>query len=234
MKADIHSHILCGIDDGAKNLEESERLLTGLSQSGIRQLALTPHYYPYQQSLECFLEKRQIAFQKIQTLPVAEKFCFSLGAEVYLTETLFNNQDLSALCYEGTSFMLTELEYADDLTASVRSRLRRLREDCDIIPVLAHVDRYPFLWKSKRTLAELMDQGCYFQVNLSAFQTRFATARTRKLFEKGFVHFLGEDVHSECLNTEQKKLLFGKAFDSDKGFVREADERAFRAIFAAK
>ena len=208
--------------------------MTGLSQSGIRQLALTPHYYPYQQSLERFLEKRNAAFEKIQTLPVAEKFSFSMGAEVYLTETLFNNQDLSALCYEGTRFMLTELEYADDLTISIRRRLRRLREDFDVIPVLAHVDRYPYLWKSKRALAELMEQGCYFQVNLSAFQKRFEAAKTRKLFEKGFVHFLGEDVHSECLTAEQKKLLFGKAFDSDKGFVREADERAFDTIFSVK
>lgn len=231
MKADIHSHILPEIDDGAKSLSETASLLRQLSENGIRSLAFTPHYYPSRQPLEEFLEKRAAAFEKAMNLPEAKEFSFSLGAEVYLSEALFNNTDLSALCYEGTNRMLVEIEYLNSFSESARYRLLRLREDYDVIPVLAHIDRYPFFRRGFEALSELRRMGCEFQVNLSSFCSYFGKRDALRFFDRGFLDYLGEDVHSECIAKSERKKMLEKISKKRKSLLLQADENAISNLF---
>ena len=147
MFADVHSHVLYGIDDGARDATETRSLLKHLSLGGTTHLALTPHYYPYRRSVASFLEKRERAYKALKDLPEAEHFRFSLGAEVFLSETLLNNEDLCELCYAGTRYMLTELDCDAYFTDAARYRLLRLIDEFGVTPVLAHIDRYDFLRK---------------------------------------------------------------------------------------
>lgn len=231
MFADIHSHVLCGIDDGAERLEETKQLLHTLHENGVTHLALTPHYYPYRRSISDFTERREKAFQKLLTLPEAEKFTFSLGAEVYLSETLLNNKTLGPLCYGGGNCMLTELEYADNLTDSARFRLLRLTEDFGVVPVLAHIDRYPFLWKDDGSLAWLRGIGCLFQVNLSAFIGFFSRKRALQLYDLGYVNFIGEDVHHQVLPANKREQIFSAVEKKRPEFLDRISRDAVRLLF---
>ncbi len=234
MFCDVHSHILCGIDDGARNIQETQGFLKLLQKSGITHLALTPHYYPYERSIASFLKRRERAFQALKALPEAKKFAFTLGAEVYLGETLLNNESLLPLCYEGTRYMLTELEYTCYFTDSAQYRLLRLIEDYDIIPVLAHIDRYPFLWKDMRLLEKLKRMGCCFQMNLSALQGFFSRHQAMRLYEKGFIDFLGEDTHQRVFSASEKEKLFLRVEKSHKNFGQKLSAKAVAELFCDK
>lgn len=231
MFADVHSHVLFGIDDGARSVEETRHLLKELRVCGQTHLAFTPHYYPYKRSLASFLEKREVAFSRVVTLPEAKDFCFTLGAEVYLTETLLNNEDLTSLCYTGTRFLLTELEYTDYFTDATKFRLLRLVEDFGVVPVLAHIDRYPFLWKDEAMLAELRRMGCRFQVNFSALTSFFPRSRARRLLRAGYLDFLGEDVHHSVFPAEKKKKIVETLQKQERSFSERVEKRAISLIF---
>ena len=234
MLADVHSHILSGIDDGARDVKETESLLTLLKRGGVTHLALTPHYYPYKGSIASFLERRNSAFQQLTELPTAKNFTFSLGAEVYLSETLFNNESLIPLCYEGTRYMLTELEYSSYFTDATKYRLLRLIEDFGVIPVLAHIDRYPFLWKDLQLLEMLRRMGCCFQINLSSLCGFFSRHRALKLFKFGFVDFLGEDVHHSVLPAKTKRKILLQAEKNCSGFLRSLTNKAVTELFVSR
>ena len=55
---DLHTHILPGMDDGARSAEESIHLLRLEWEQGVRRVALTPHFYPQREGLEEFLHRR--------------------------------------------------------------------------------------------------------------------------------------------------------------------------------
>ena len=58
---DFHTHILPGIDDGAKTPEESLKLINSLRVQGIKNIVLTSHYYSHKESMEDFLKRREEA-----------------------------------------------------------------------------------------------------------------------------------------------------------------------------
>ena len=232
MKVDIHSHLLPGVDDGAPHLDVSRRLLDSLSANGITHLALTPHFYPYNQSCERFLEKRKHSFERLMTLPEAEKFHFLLGAEVYLSSTLFNTQNLSSLCYQGTEYMLVEPKYEKTFTKELELKLRRLIADYGITPVIAHIDRYPYLLSNEALLEKLRGEGCLFQANLSSFASFFKRKKLLNLSRKGLLDFLGEDVHSSCLLGEEREKIFRKIRKKEENLIDFIDENAKRLLFS--
>lgn len=231
MFADVHSHVLYGIDDGARSVKEMQLNLQLLRRGGVTHLALTPHYYPYKGSIRSFLERRDRAFQTLKILPEAQNFTFTLGSEVYLGETLFNNESLLPLCYEGTRFMLTELEYATYFTDAAKYRLLRLIDDFNIVPVLAHIDRYPFLWRDMKVLKDLKRMGCRFQVNLSALRGCFSRWRAIKLFENGYVDFLGEDVHHTVYTVQEKEKFFSRVKKRNGNFLQTVTDSAVTRLF---
>lgn len=59
---EMHSHVLPGMDDGARNTEEATELLKALRKQGISSVVLTPHFYPNRQTLEDFVEQRAGSF----------------------------------------------------------------------------------------------------------------------------------------------------------------------------
>ena len=178
----------------------SRSILKGLKEAGVKRLALTPHFYPAKNSISHFLRSRAEAFEVLLALPEAKEFSFLLGAEVYLTETLFNSSDLSALCYEGTDRILVEPAERDGFTAALRDRLERIVSSYSLTPVIAHIDRFPYLFRSRKNLAELREMGCLFQMNASSLFSFGTSFTCRRLLKGGWVDFLGNDLHRPIPN----------------------------------
>ena len=233
MKTDLHSHVLAGIDDGAADLRSAAKALTELSAQGITHLALTPHYYPHLKDLDHFLKRREKAYQALLTLPEAQAFKFSLGAEVYFNDALFNYGELKPLCFEGTSFMLVELQNFERFSKAMERNLYRLTEDYGITPVLAHIDRYPFLVKDLRLLSELREMGCLFQVNLQSFVPLLSRGSLYRLIKHGFVHFFGQDVHKVPLPTQQRDAILARIAKKDENLMADIDRMAKELIFVS-
>lgn len=192
---DMHTHILPGIDDGAKDVETSLALIKKLKEQGVGHIALTPHYYSNRESLEDFYSKRQKAYdllcaQKIQGVELV------LASEAYITDYIFNNPSIDGLCYQGTRYLLTEFAYDSDFSGAAGDMLYKLANNYNVTPVLAHIERYKFLMKHPEILAELTAAGCRMQINLSSLETFSDSRKLLKLLKKGLVHIVGTDTHS--------------------------------------
>lgn len=232
MRADTHSHLLFGMDDGCQTREESVALLQHLQESGVTHLALTPHYYTYEISLSRFLQKRERARRAFEELPIASQFQLSVGAEVYFNEMLFNETDLSPLCYEGTRLMLVELKPSiDRLTGTLLRRLDRLMNEYEVVPVLAHLNRYQALYRPE-IIYELRSLGCLVQINLDAALSLRQRRRTVRLIREGFIDFLGEDLHQLPPTSKAREKALRYLEKKTPNFLETADENAFRQIFS--
>ena len=207
---DFHSHILPGIDDGARTVEDSLFLIDTMHSLGAAHIVLTPHFYPGQKSINSFVASRDAAC-KLLAEELRKKHIdvpkLHLGSEVYLEQIIFNYDDLTQLTIDlGGKFILTELPYNEELTSSTISMLNNLVYSYNLIPILAHIDRYPFLLKEK-TLVSLLNMGCIAQINVSALTKFFTRKKLIKYLEKGYIGVIGSDIHNKSYITDIKSGL---------------------------
>lgn len=195
---DFHTHILPFIDDGSKNIEESISMLKELSALGAERVLLSPHYYPDKERIETFSARRSKSCEQLALALKKESFSvpkLHVGAEVYLEPILLNNEDLSPLTIDmGGKFMVTELLYEPTVSATTESILRQLIYSYDIVPIIAHIDRYPHLMKEKN-LYSLLEMGCVAQINVSSMENYFKRKKLLKYFKKGYIGVIGSDIH---------------------------------------
>ena len=89
---DLHCHILPNIDDGAKDVSISLRLLEKEYADGVRNIAFTSHFNSERTTPDAFLQKRAAAYETLTaalpTGPEAMQFRFKLGCEVYFSPKL--------------------------------------------------------------------------------------------------------------------------------------------------
>lgn len=207
---DMHSHILPGVDDGAKTAEDSLVLINRLRRAGVTDICLTPHYYTHRESLADFDSRRQEAFRNFKYM-VEGGIKLHLGAEVYVTKYLFSNEeDLKTVCYEGTNYMLTEFAYSSTFKDESFTHLSKLINNYSIRPVLAHVERYPYLLKHPDVIEELIDMGVIIQSNACSYTEFPLKLRLMKLLKNGYIQVIGSDAHSLNRNTPDAYEAFSE------------------------
>ncbi len=206
---DLHTHILPAVDDGAKTTEDALELINALSNQGVKNICLTPHFYTHRESIEDFLSRRDEG-AKIFLPCVPEGISIKLGAEVYVTKYLFSEErDLTPLCIEGTPYMITEFSYDSKFSENTMRMIYTLI-DRGFIPVIPHIERYPNLMKNKNKIAELIFMGVKIQSNALSY-TQFSTKRKLvKLLKGGYIHVLSSDTHSMTRNSP---LAFSQALE---------------------
>ena len=198
---DMHNHILPGVDDGAKNIEDSLTLINKLRRAGVSHICLTPHFYTHKESLKDFLKRRNIAFAELSSY-VSYDVTLHLGAEVYVTKYLFSNEeDLKSVCYNGTKYMLTEFPYSSTFEGESMVFINKLLNNYGITPVLAHIERYPYLLKHPDVVEELIDMGVIIQSNACSFAEFPLKLKLTKMLKKGYIHIIGSDAHSISRNS---------------------------------
>lgn len=193
---DMHSHILSGMDDGCKTVEESVRLLRASYDQGIRSMCVTPHYYPVETADE-FLARRDAAEQELYkalekvTLPVP-KLC--MGAEVAYRPGICYQEDLNKLCIGQSQYLLLEMpfhKWGDEVIRTVRG-ISNVR---GITPILAHIERY-LPMQDKEVLERLLDQEILVQMNAARLLHCSSRRQARRLLNNGTVQLLGSDCHN--------------------------------------
>jgi len=203
---DFHTHILPGVDDGSKSVEESLLMLHAMADQGVKIAAATPHFYANDESVESFLMRRSAAYEPlVKEAPKVPEIV--LGAEVRYYDGISHLRELNDLRIEGTKFLLLEMPFrrwTDYAIGEVIDMATRGK----ITLVLAHIDRYlPFV--KKETLVRLIRGGVLFQVNASFFQGVFTAPKALKMLREGMIHFIGTDCH----NTQDRAPNMGKALD---------------------
>lgn len=192
---DLHCHILPGMDDGAKDAAESVELLRREHADGVRNIVLTSHFNCKYESVVSFLNRRQQAFEQLQeALGGADMgLQLKLGAEVYFSPELCD-MDAESLCMEGTSYLLVEFPLTHR-PHFICQTFRNLNNR-GIYPIIAHVERYPFLMEDPAFLYELVASGAYAQVNTETLLKAGQVRQILQLMKWDLVHVIATDAHS--------------------------------------
>ncbi len=210
---DMHSHILPDFDDGAKDVETALELIDLLRKQGVRNICLTPHYYTDEISYEKYLEKRQIAFEKFKPF-IPSDINIVLGSEVYVTDYLFNNDDISGITYGKSRYILTEFPYNITLSDQNLKQFYMLTQNYGLHPVIPHVERYNYLISHPETIEQLQEIGVIIQTNISRYANNVSAFKRRKLLKyisQGLIDILGSDAHSL---THSSPVVYTEAIDN--------------------
>jgi protein-tyrosine phosphatase len=192
---DLHCHILPGMDDGAKDATVSLELLRKEHADGVDRIALTSHFNSERTDVETFLARRAAAYACLREALEREpmQFTFKLGAEVYFSPKLCE-LDVQALCMQDTAYLLLEFP-TTHRPHFIRQTLQSLRSR-GVIPLLAHVERYPYVMNDPQLLYEWVAAGAYAQINAGALLDAKLGKKLLKWIQWDLVHVLSTDAHS--------------------------------------
>lgn len=198
---DLHTHILPGMDDGARDVKTSLEMLRMEREQGVDRVIFTPHFYREQEDVFSFLARRRQALSRlekaIEQLSVRERGAlprWELGAEVAWMPNLADREELKSLCLGQSNYFLLELPFTP-WGDQIISQLYDLLSRGEYIPVIAHLDRY---WDRQRhdQIAELLRLGVPIQLSASTLLKFFSRRKALRMIQQGQVHLLASDCHS--------------------------------------
>ena len=194
---DMHAHILPGIDDGADNLEKSLGMIAALGELGYRKLILTPHI------MGDFYRNTPVGIRaKLAMVQAAVKekgweMELDCAAEYYLDEWFLGKvKGEEPLLSFGDNYVLIETSYIND-PLNFKEIIFALKA-AGYTPVLAHPERYAYLYNRFDALLEMYETGILLQININALSGYYSQAAKKvaeKLIDLKMVHFLGTDAH---------------------------------------
>jgi protein-tyrosine phosphatase len=191
---DIHCHILPGVDDGPRTLEESVAMARMAAASGTTDIVATPHannHYVYDEALiEAKLADLRAAAGEVIRL--------HRGCDFHLTPENIRDALAAPAKYSvaGNGYLL--VEFSDYSVPETAGDIFRKMLSAGLYPVVTHPERNPLL-RERLELVELwVDQGCFVQVTALSVLGRFGKAAKEasdRLLRSSLVHFLASDAH---------------------------------------
>ena len=220
---DIHSHILPGIDDGSRSMDESIEILKSAQICGVTDIIVTPHYIAGSKYTANNEEKKELL--KSLKKEVKKR---NIDINIYLGNEVFVENNMLELKEKGeistlnnTKYLLFELPLnyefngIEDLIFNLRCK--------KIIPIIAHPERYSFLKKNPKLIEDLIDAGALFQSNIGSFLGTYGREAkdTVMLFLKhNMITFISSDVHRRNNNFYKKlnelKEILKKYIDEEE------------------
>ena len=194
--ADLHSHIIPYMDDGARDLDTAVQLVSACVSQNIDTIVLTPHFYPSGgKSVSDFIKKRDENFALLKNelikrnIPMPE---FRLGAEVNFDCDLSEVPDIERLTIEGTDYLLLEMP-EDVWQMWMFDYIYNLIAQKNVTPIIAHAERYI---QTKEIMSKLKRLDVYLQINASSLLNKDFGNNAYKLLKNNDVHFIATDTHS--------------------------------------
>ena len=205
---DIHNHILPGIDDGAKTVDESIELIKCFGEFGVADFICTPHimenYYPNNPTTinsSLILLKNGLKMNDLDhvNIDVAAEHMIDSGFEKLLEDHKF--MPLSK------SYLLIEMSY---LQASINfNESVKLISDIGLFPIFAHPERYAYLHNHVKQYKKLKGKGLLFQLNmlsLSDYYGKEVNKAANWLLKNNLIDFMASDVHKISQLNSLKKI----------------------------
>lgn len=196
LRVDIHSHLIPGIDDGVKTLEESWGIIQRLQNLGYQKAVTTPHIHPnYPNTPEII--KAGLVQVKEKIKEEDSSFVLEAAAEYFVDETFMNTIEKGdEILSFGDKYVLVESSFLNKPMFFESCLFELMTKGYK--PILAHPERYKFLEGELDWLLELKQMGVLLQVTISSFVGYYGTTPqkvAKELARKGMVDFLGSDLH---------------------------------------
>ena len=224
---DIHSHVLWGMDDGSESLEETVELCYMAEQSGTTDLFLTPHLM-YWENAEDLFDKRNAKVSRLRHILEEEEINLKIhkGFEILCDDDIFDIKYFKPYTLCGSRYILIEFDFFKTTLEDVIAWCDYLIS-FDLVPIIAHPERYEFLLSDEKGMDVLSEKGALFQVNSGSAAGMFGEEVqyfAEKMINRGFADFIGSDAHD--LRSRNTDIEYCMDYYSD--YINEAVlERAF-------
>ena len=195
---DMHSHLIPGIDDGAKTIEEAITLIRGLQDLGFQKIITTPHIYKehYPNTKDGILR----GLEELKKVLVAENIHIPIeaSAEYFMDdhyESLLDNDEILPL---QDKYVLVEMSFFG-APPKLEDYLFKTQIK-GYVPILAHPERYLFYHNEFEQFYELKEKGVLLQLNTASLMGYYGRPIQRiaqKLIKEKLIDFIGTDMHHE-------------------------------------
>lgn len=196
-QVDIHSHLIPGIDDGSRNMDETIAMLAKFESLGYRKVITTPHIISdyYKNTPEIIRSGLDNVRNVASTLGL--KIAIDAAAEYYFDETFLskieNNEEILTF---GDKYVLFEFSFMDRPVQE--EKLFFELQSRGFVPVVAHFERYLFLKGNIEEAFKWREQGVKIQLNLNSLTDHYGPVvkkQARDLIDSGQIDFVGTDCH---------------------------------------
>jgi protein-tyrosine phosphatase len=193
---DMHSHLIPGIDDGSKSMDETIAMLAKFEHLGYRKIITTPHIMSevYNNTPEIILKGLEEVRAEIKKHGLSIQI--EAAAEYYFDDYLVDLVKKREVMSFGDHYVLVEFSFHTppvyDDTLFFEMQMARYK------PVLAHFERYPYFHGSTEKAKEYRDKGAQIQVNINSLTGNYGSEvrkQAEKLIDQNLVDFIGSDCH---------------------------------------
>lgn len=217
---DIHSHLLPGIDDGAKNLDDSIQLIKKMNSLGIKNFITTPHVLGdvYPNSSTMIKEKLKEVKKELNNQGLKD-INISAAAEYMMDEQFSKLLEADDILTLKDNLILVEMSYFSapmnlyDILFEIQLKGYK--------PILAHPERYNFYHNDFESYYKLKNAGCLFQLNFLSLTEQYGKnvqKISQKLLKLDMYDYVGSDTHHskhlDLLEIVSSKLDNQKALES--------------------
>lgn len=218
---DVHSHILPCVDDGARDIEETFKILNEACDAGFSDIFATSHYIDGE--YEFNKTDREFIIEALTNKINEEGLDIKLhiGAEGYISNDFPKLIQAGCVPTLGNSkYVLFELPLRAKVmyTEEVINKLLQIK----LIPVIAHPERYELVQDDPNIAIDWVEAGALLQCNYASIIGRYgmkAKETLLKLLDANAVHFLGTDNHrssSVYTRMDEIKKEFRRKIGRDK------------------
>jgi len=208
---DMHSHILFGVDDGPKTIEDTLRILEQAVQEGVTDMIATPHAFSPHFHVSRNEIEGQIELLKDVVRAASIPVELHTGQEVRLCENLVEKLLMGeALTLANSRYLLLELPTQSVPAYTVNIIQSLLGEG--YIPIIAHPERNRAIAEKPERLERLVRHGALAQITAGSVAGHFGRNVQKlslQLIEANLIHTYGSDVH----NVTTRPPLFEKGLD---------------------
>jgi len=193
---DIHSHLLYGLDDGAKSLADTKSLLAQLQDFGFKQFITTPHTTPlvWENTYDGIINQ----YNKVSAEVNMSESNLRVASEYLMDESFLKRIQSEKLLTIKDNFVLVEMSYINPPIQLYEIIMELFT--CGYQPILAHPERYNFYKNDFESFKILKKAGCFFQMNLLSSTGYYGSGITEVadyLLKENMYDFVGSDVHHE-------------------------------------
>ncbi len=208
---DLHSHLIPGIDDGAKNMEDSIQLITELKNLGYSKIITTPHIMSdyYRNTPEIILSGLDKVREELSNRNIDIEI--EAAAEYYYDEYFLDLIEKKNLISIKNEFLLFELSYLSKPTG-IEEVIFKI-QTIGLKPVMAHPERYPYL--RINDFMKYKEAGCLMQMNILSLTGHYGEHvryLAHELIEYNLVDFIATDLH----HMQHIRLIHRNALKQEK------------------
>ncbi len=224
---DMHNHILYGIDDGCKTIEESIETIKNMKKIGFNSIVLTPHYIED----SSFKANNNLKLQRLEILK-EELLKNNIDVNLFLGNEIFINESINELIINkeirsinNTRYILIELPFNNQIL-NLDDYLYELKLKGYKI-IIAHPERYTYFKDNYEEARKLYDSGVLFQVNYGSIIGQYGSSSlklVKKLLKDDMVDFISTDIH------KPSSSLFDKFDDIKHKIIKIIGENKFKDI----